>query len=525
MGIVSPFMMMVYTTKSRPPMKIAYEEKVYRDIQPFVRLYQGFWLSAMVIFSLMSLLPAFSWHSYVESFPISSQTMIWTLLGLNTVGLAGYLLVALWIGVSVCQMRKWVGVVGLVYCVSALAACACIVLFIAVIGMRSDVHSELSPLLLRFYLIMLSFVIPFSYICWRGMLASRRFAFAEQDTKRIVSELATPLQKRSWFWKVLGIPFPIDRIRKNRPATLTLFTCSGVAFATFTTCAGLAPGFVMAPLLVAPYASGDESYKPDTTWMATLLTVMKYSPLILAVIAASALVIGTKLRSLGRQLSISSILESQQNDSRPPILFLRPFYDDRVALRRPQLSLLGRIVNVMQSKQTLDVLVLEEGTPLGPVVALGNPDDPIPQYGAARGYFSSGEWRASVQQLLDQSAVIIICVDLTEGIQWEIEQIIARGHSHKTLFLVHPGSRDSGKNQSLLQGVVNRIEAQMCTSFDVKAVESHSAIGLFFDGHGQLRVGVSAEFSESSYLLMARWFFRSASRSNLTPSVGANKSE
>ncbi len=75
---------------------------------------------------------------------------------------------------------------------------------------------------------------------------------------------------------------------------------------------------------------------------------------------------------------------------------------------------------------------------VGPVVGLGNPRDRRPPYGAARGYFDDKDWQGAVNDLANNSAAVVICLDDTDGIWWEIEHLVTRGHLGKTLFLVHP---------------------------------------------------------------------------------------
>ena len=133
----------------------------------------------------------------------------------------------------------------------------------------------------------------------------------------------------------------------------------------------------------------------------------------------------------------ASLQENQQFDARPPILFLRSFNEDQVKLAAPKLSLLGRLVTLYQAKASLDILLLEEGIAYGPVVALGNPQDSLPPYGASRGYFLDEDWKKGVAKLVKDSQYIVICLDRTEGVLWEIDLVIALGQVSKTLFLVN----------------------------------------------------------------------------------------
>ena len=500
--------------------RITHEEAVYRDVFPFVRLYQGFWQSALVLFILMSLIPILHWKSYVDAFARSGldRGAILRLVGLNLVAIFVYTAVALWIGLAVCRMRRWIGIVALIYCVSALVFTALYVgcLVLGLIGFLFGVLFAGTPpglggFILIFYISVISFIAPFCYFCFLGLLAGRRIAVAEAETRRIVAEIDTQSASRSiWLSKVMGLPFPIDHIRKHRWSSTALFLVSGIAFSSFATFAPFAVVFASMSLLFILISqasiAGFSAEEPDLTMMQ----IMKYSPLIFLGLASLALIIGRTARARARQLAIRSILNSQQSDSRPPILFLRAFRDDRVMLAPASVPLLGRLMNFLQAKGSLDVLLLEEGTTLGPVVAIGNPNDPIPPYGAARGYFSDGDWRQSVSKLASDSQLIIICLDTAEGVLWELEHLTAEGHAAKTLFLLNPDAKEPATNKALRETVCGRLKASARTQLDLRELSESDepVIGFFFSQNGRAEVGVSSAFSEASYLLMTRWFLR-----------------
>jgi hypothetical protein len=98
---------------------------------------------------------------------------------------------------------------------------------------------------------------------------------------------------------------------------------------------------------------------------------------------------------------------------------------------------LARIGRWLAGIRNLDYLLLEEGTPYGPEVAIGNPSDNLPPYGAARAYLDHKTWQGAVVDLAMQSRAIIICIDDFEGVWWEVENVVAR-HIDKALVLVHP---------------------------------------------------------------------------------------
>src|SRR5262249_55699350 len=152
--------------------------------------------------------------------------------------------------------------------------------------------------------------------------------------------------------------------------------------------------------------------------------------------------------------------ELQRSDSRAPILFLRAFADDQIVLAKPWLPFLGRVLERGRPTTYLDHLITEEGSIYGPVVALGNPHDAFPPYGAARGYFEGATWQQAVAKLAADSSAIVICLDDTDGVWWEVEHLVAERHLDKTLFLLHPKYSRPQARDALL-GLLERLSAQL----------------------------------------------------------------
>ena len=495
--------------------KIVHEERVYHDVFPLVLMYQGFWLAAGILFSLMSLLPIIFFDDYLALFSMNSLELWSSLIGSLILTLV-YLAISLYIGVSICRMRRWFGVVALLYCIPALAFSMFMLVFLIILSGNfvSDGENVPTFLYLTFIGAMGSFLLPFGYSCFLGILAGRRLTFASSETRLIVSEIRPKPRLRSdWFSKVIGMPVPIRFIKKNRVISLILFLASGVLLSAVPTFAFFSIAFISSTLI---FSIWDFSQFFAGEPFGTMLQLMRYSPLVFGCLAIFCLVLGKATRTKAREVSITSLRESQQTDRRPPILFLRSFYDDQIALAAPKLPFLGGLATFLKRKGSLDILLLEECTVYGPLVALGNPYDPLPPYGAARGYFSNNNWQKGVEQLANDSHRIIICVDITEGVLWEVEFLIRQGHTKKTLFLMHPRARDPVVNKNFRQEIISRIRSKDIKPLylgDLKEKEE-PVIGFFFKENGDVNIGVSYEFSEASYMLMIRWFLRTVTEIN-----------
>jgi hypothetical protein len=170
-------------------------------------------------------------------------------------------------------------------------------------------------------------------------------------------------------------------------------------------------------------------------------------------------------------------------------------------------------------RPTLDEILLEEATIYGPVVAVGNPTDQHPPYGAARAYLNDKDWQEVVAELANDAVAIVICIDNTDGIWWEIGHLYDNAHISKTLFLFHPRLTKDGINTEVAVGVLEKIgfaavatelRSQTMTSWR-KANLGCSIFGIFVDTdtEGGVKVVHSSTFSRVAALIILRWFLRS----------------
>jgi hypothetical protein len=145
------------------------------------------------------------------------------------------------------------------------------------------------------------------------------------------------------------------------------------------------------------------------------------------------------------------------SDTRKPVLFLRAFADDQVELPAASLGFLGTLLSLGRHRKTFDELLVEEGTLYGPVVALGNPKDKVPPYGVARGYFHNTEWKKAVSDLARDSVLIVLWIDDTESVWWEVEHIFQNGYADKTLFVLPPKHRFADKDKTMLPRLMQHL--------------------------------------------------------------------
>src|SRR5262249_35201200 len=126
--------------------------------------------------------------------------------------------------------------------------------------------------------------------------------------------------------------------------------------------------------------------------------------------------------------------------------------------------------------RTLDEILLEHGSPYGPVIAIGDPRDPTPPLGAAR-VFVPGEgtgWQDVVRGLAAASKAVVMCPNKGAGVQWELDLIPQAQVRLRVTFLASP-DLDRDANLALFQRLVPSMP-------DIKLKQS--PVAAYHDGGG-----------------------------------------
>ncbi|HVK81913.1 MAG TPA: hypothetical protein VM915_15025 [Verrucomicrobiae bacterium] len=127
-------------------------------------------------------------------------------------------------------------------------------------------------------------------------------------------------------------------------------------------------------------------------------------------------------------------------DARAPIVFLRSFNQDDDRLKAVSGDPFARWPAGVGRPRTLDEILLEHGSPYGPVIAIGDPRDPTPPLGAARVFVqgAGNEWQDVVRGLAGASKAVVMCPNEGEGVKWELDLIAQAGGRLQVIFLASP---------------------------------------------------------------------------------------
>lgn len=180
--------------------------------------------------------------------------------------------------------------------------------------------------------------------------------------------------------------------------------------------------------------------------------------------------------------------EARRADRRPPVVYLRSFKDDLAAARSGLDD-----TDPQQALVRIEDLLAEEAEAFGPVIAIGEPGVAV-RSGAARAYFPGAEWQAAVGEWIEEAQFVLIVAGFTEGVSWELERVLARGHANKSIVIFPPGDDRLAGRWELLR---SRASANRVAFLPERPVKG--AIMVCFDRFGEALVLTSSKPDRNQY--------------------------
>ena len=122
----------------------------------------------------------------------------------------------------------------------------------------------------------------------------------------------------------------------------------------------------------------------------------------------------------------------------------RSFDDDSLPLptiasaRRPLFELFS-----LRGADPFEESVAWELNSYGPVVAVGRPGRSLASLGAAREHLPDETWREQVANRMEEAGIIAVATGETDGLAWELGQVVSGGHLAKTFFVFPPVAPDA----------------------------------------------------------------------------------
>jgi hypothetical protein len=198
-------------------------------------------------------------------------------------------------------------------------------------------------------------------------------------------------------------------------------------------------------LLIASYALNQETpaavealdvaTQPAASQAATVGPATLWTGIIL-------LAIGAIISRRARRLTAVDAYRLMRQDSRPPVLYLRSFRDDKLKLLSATLGRPSLIERFTPRRfDPFEEVIARHLAGTGPVIALNPPGTKLAPLGAARETLDSDAWQATISDWMAQAALIVLIIPpamVTDGLTWELDTISASQHWAKTLILIPP---------------------------------------------------------------------------------------
>lgn len=226
---------------------------------------------------------------------------------------------------------------------------------------------------------------------------------------------------------------------------------------------------------------------PDDTWYMLLGILMFFG--------GPALVIYGK-RHLTRRAE-----DVLAKDRRPPVIYLRSFGGEAETFSLRSLfsavgsSFTSRSMGLGTSLwdptfQSQLAMTMEH---IGPYIAVGRPGSKLPGTGAARLYIADNEWQQRVTDLLHKARLVIIRAGASEGLQWEIRNVMQHVHPQKLLVILPISHNDYQIFRKLLvnHGILlpEKVPNAMLMTFD------HTWQPVFLKANDKLENALSPYFA------------------------------
>jgi hypothetical protein len=215
-----------------------------------------------------------------------------------------------------------------------------------------------------------------------------------------------------------------------------------------------------------------------TEWRALLtretLSVLPFF-LVLAVLFAAARLnrrLAARCLRVAHRRAAAIYQEIMEHDTRAPILFLRSFKDEKRLFEPPARSLLAKALRLRDLRRTLDEIVLDAASPVGPVLALGVPAENVAPLGAARLYADHAEWQDAVRGLVQRSRAVVICVEEGDGVLWELKHLLTDAHAARTLCILTPPTSSATIRRAIAE---SRQSANVAVCDRLEQIETHGS--------------------------------------------------
>jgi hypothetical protein len=188
--------------------------------------------------------------------------------------------------------------------------------------------------------------------------------------------------------------------------------------------------FLVAILVLSSLAGQKESI--PFHWACLSLIMLMLAAGFIRQTAPRGRQVGGEMVVIGDKVAADRAEDALKNDPRPPVLYLRSFKDDEIDSRHPAWGGIGKKTLLGVTEEQEIAKALRE---IGPFVAIGDPDENLPDLGAARLYVGE-EWQQVIADLVQRSRLVVLRAGSTRGFWWEVEYVARHAPPEKILLLI-----------------------------------------------------------------------------------------
>jgi hypothetical protein len=183
-------------------------------------------------------------------------------------------------------------------------------------------------------------------------------------------------------------------------------------------------------------------------------------------IAAGLIWLGFWLLRYARRFWTLRAEELLRKDLRRPILILRSFRDDMLAVDRDDEGIIERIRSItLSQRHVFEETITKALANFGPVIAIGRPGEMLPALGAAREYLSDNVWKERATELVAQSSIVTVILGRGDSLRWEMERLFKMEALCKVIAVFPPLKRDELVARWKIVGASFNIQDRSIVSF------------------------------------------------------------
>ena len=201
---------------------------------------------------------------------------------------------------------------------------------------------------------------------------------------------------------------------------------------------------------------------------------------------------------ISRRLLFPSAKQLLTEDERLPIIYLRSFDND-------DLKIIGRLEGDMSDnpygEKSFEESLADQFGLYGPLVTIGQPGEKNPALGASRAYFTNDKWRARIIDWMDKARLIVMIPGKSDGVRWELNNILNKGYISKMLLLFPPSTSLEGarEERNQLLKILNEIFQTLPGFAATKDLDMKDVIAIRFRDDGGLVVLRNERHQEVDY--------------------------